>query len=68
MIDVYVHSAYIQGSVCSKQRNEDQETKRQRDKFDSNSVETIDFAGHVTKHHDAHDEIENGNKDAGTMT
>ena len=39
--------------------------------FDSNSVEAIDFAGQVTNHHDAHDEIENGNKDAGseeTMT
>jgi hypothetical protein len=64
-----VHLPYVQGSDNCKQRNEDRETKRQRDMFDGNSVEAVSLAGQETKSHDAQHGMQNhkGNADSETL-
>ncbi len=63
-----VHFACRESNVCCKQRDEDGETKRQRDMFDGNSVEAVSFAGQETKSHDAHHRIENKSGDISSLT
>ena len=63
-----VHLANIQGSVCCKQRNEDRETKGQRDMFGGNSVEAVSFAGQETQRHDADAKIQNKRGYASSLT